>query len=117
MHRVICGGPNPEKRPDCMKGEETDPPARVNGILVGVIPRLGHVIGDIVNRDHPVGEGQHDEDEDGECEIAQKVHGGQLLSARRCGVEGALIWTGVLIIVFPLIFTWRKIRIPSGQVI
>src|SRR5713101_2409401 len=26
MHRVICGGPNPEKRPDCMKSEETDPP-------------------------------------------------------------------------------------------
>jgi hypothetical protein len=82
MHRVICGGPNPEKRPDCMKGEETDPPARVNGILVGVIPRLGQVIGDVMNRDHPVGEGQDDEDEDGECKIAQKVHGSQLLSVK-----------------------------------
>ena len=82
MHRVICGGPDPEKRPDCMKGEETDPPTRVNGILVGVIPRLGHVIGDVMNRDHPVGEGQDDEDENGECKIAQKVHGGQLLSVK-----------------------------------
>src|SRR5467141_1306741 len=106
MHRVIRGGPNPEKRPDRMKGEETDPPTRVNSILVGVIPRLGHVIGDIMNRDHPVGEGQHDEDEDGECKIAQKVHGGQVLSVRCFGVEGALIWTGVLTIVFPLIFVY-----------
>jgi hypothetical protein len=29
-----------------------------------------------MNRDHPVGEGQDDKEEDGECEIAQKVHGG-----------------------------------------
>jgi hypothetical protein len=35
-----------------------------------------------VNRDHPVGEDQDDKDEDGECEIAQKVHGGQLLSVK-----------------------------------
>jgi len=65
-----------------MKGEETDPSARVNGILVGVIPRLGHVIRDVMNRDHPVGEGQDDEDEDSECKIAQKVHGSQLLSVK-----------------------------------
>ena len=76
MHRVICGGPNPEKRPDRMKGEETDPPACVNGILMGVIPRFGDVIRDVMNRDHPVGQGQDDKEEDGECEIAQKVHGG-----------------------------------------
>jgi hypothetical protein len=65
-----------------MKGKETDPPARVNGILMGVIPRLGHVIGDVMNRDHPVGEGQDDEDEDGECKIAQKVHRSRLLSVK-----------------------------------
>ena len=65
-----------------MKGEETDPPTRVNGIGVGVIPCLGHVIGDVVNRDHPVGEDQDDKEENGECEIAQKVHGGQLSSAK-----------------------------------
>jgi hypothetical protein len=79
---MICGGPNPEKRPNCMKGEETDPSARVNGILVGVIPRLGHVIGDVVNRDHPVSEDQDDKEKDGEGKIAQKVHGGQLLSVK-----------------------------------
>ena len=45
-------------------------PPRVNGILVRVIPRLGDVIGDVVNRDHPVGENQDDKEEDGECEIA-----------------------------------------------
>ena len=76
MHRVICGGPNPEKRPDRMKGEETDPPACVNGILMGVIPRFGDVIGDVMNRDHPVGEVQDDKDENDECEVAEKVHGG-----------------------------------------
>jgi len=72
-----------------MKGEETDPPACVNGILMGVIPRFGDVIGDVMNRDHPVGEGQDDKEEDGECEIAQKVHGGQLLSVKSFEVEGA----------------------------
>jgi hypothetical protein len=40
-----------------------------------------------MNRDHPVGEGQDDEDEDGECEIAQKVHGGQLLSVKSFDVK------------------------------
>jgi hypothetical protein len=62
-----------------MKGEKTDPSARVNGILVRVIPSLGHMIRDVVNRDHPVGEDQDDEDENGECKIAQKVHGSQSL--------------------------------------
>ena len=52
------------------------------------------MIRDVMNRDHPVGEGQDDEDENGESEIAQKVHGGQLLSVRCFGVEGAFIWTG-----------------------
>ena len=61
-----------------MQGEETDPPGRVNGIRVGMIPLQGHVIGDVVNRDHPVGEDQDDKEEDDECEIAQKVHGGWL---------------------------------------
>jgi hypothetical protein len=56
---------------------------------VGVIPRLGHVIRNVVNRDHPVGEDQNDENEDGEGEIAQKVHGGQLLSVKSLEVEGA----------------------------
>ena len=88
MHRVICGGPNPEKRPDCMKGEETDPPARVNGILVGVIPLHRHVIGDVVNRDHPVGEDQDDKEEDGKGEITQEVHGGEVLSVRCFEVDG-----------------------------
>ena len=74
-HRVISGGPNPEKRPDGMKGEEADPPGGVNGIRVGVIPLQGHVIRDVVNRDHSVSEDQDDKDEDQECEIAQKVHG------------------------------------------
>ena len=97
MHRVICGGPNPEKRPDRMKGEETDPPAGVNGILVGVIPRLGHVIGDVMNCDHPISEGQDDEDENSECKIAQKVHRGQLLSLKNFEV---------FINVFPSIFVY-----------
>ena len=82
MYGMICGGPNPEKRPDGMEGEKTDPPTRVNGILVWVIPRLGNVIRDVMNRDHPVGEGQDDKDEDGECKIAQKVHRSQLLSVK-----------------------------------
>jgi hypothetical protein len=72
-----------------MQGEETDPPARVNRILVGVIPRLGHVIGDIVNRNHSVSEDQDDKDEDGEGKIAQKVHGGQLLSVNCFEVQGS----------------------------
>jgi len=87
MLRVIGGGPNPEKRPDRMKGEETDPPGRVNGIRVGMIPLQGHVIGDVVDRDHPVGKDYDDEEEDGECEIAQKVHGGQLLSVKYFKVQ------------------------------
>jgi len=70
MLRVIGGRPNPKKRPDRMKGEETDPPGRVNGIRVGMIPLQGHVIGDVVNRDHPVSEDQDDKEEDDECEIA-----------------------------------------------
>jgi hypothetical protein len=41
-----------------------------------------------VNRDHPVGEDQDDKEENGECEIAQKVHGGQLLSVKSFEVEG-----------------------------
>jgi hypothetical protein len=53
-----------------MQSKETDPPAVVNGVLVGMIALLGHDIRDIVNRDHPVGEGQDDEDENYECEIA-----------------------------------------------
>jgi len=65
-----------------MKSEKADPPAGVNGILMGMITRLGDVIRDVVNRDHPVGEGQDDKDEDGECKIAQKVHGGQLLAVK-----------------------------------
>ena len=77
IYRVVRGGPNPEKRPDRMKGEETDPPGRVNGILVGMIPLHGHVIRDDVNRDHSVGEGQDHKDKDGEREIAEKVHGGR----------------------------------------
>jgi hypothetical protein len=72
-----------------MQGKETDPPTVVNGILVGMIPLHGHVIGDVVNSDHPVGEGQDDKEEDGECEIAQKVHGGQLLSVKRFDVRRA----------------------------
>jgi len=36
----------------------------VNGILVGMVPLHGHVIRDVVNRDHPVGEDQDDKDED-----------------------------------------------------
>ena len=97
--RVIGGRPNPEKRPDRMKGEETDPPGRVNGIRVRVIPRLGQVIGDIVNRDHSVSEDQDDKDEDRECKIAQKVHGGQLLTVKCLGVEGNSY-------VFPSIFVY-----------
>jgi hypothetical protein len=51
-----------------------------------VISRLGHVIWDVVNRDHPVAEDQDDKEENDEGEIAQKVHGGQLL-VRCFGVE------------------------------
>jgi hypothetical protein len=67
-----------------------------------------------VDRDHPVGKDYDDEEEDGECEIAQKVHGGQLLSVKyfkvqdiggqqRCfmrwsiatqRIEFGFIWTG-----------------------
>ena len=89
IHRVICGGPNPEKRPDRVKSEQTDPPGRVNGILVGMSPLHGHMIGDVVNRNHPVSENQDDEDEDGECKIAQKVHGGQLLSVKGFEEQGS----------------------------
>ena len=60
MLRVICGRPNPEKRPDRVQRKETDPPTRVNGIGVGVIPLEGHVIRDVVNRDHSVGEDEND---------------------------------------------------------
>ena len=87
MLRVIGGGPNPEKRPNRVKGEETDPPGRVNGIRVGMIPLQGHVIGYVVNRDHPVSEDQDDKKENDECEIAQKVHGGQLLSVKYFKVQ------------------------------
>ena len=54
MHRVIRGGPDPEKRPDRVKSEEADPPARVNGILMGMIPCFGDVIRNVVNRNHPL---------------------------------------------------------------
>jgi hypothetical protein len=102
VHRVICGGPNPEEWPDRMKGEKTDPPARVNGILVRVIPSLSHMIRDVVNRDHPVSEDQDDKDEDGKCKIAQKVHGSQLLSVKSFEVFNKCI-------SFDFWFTQRKI--------
>jgi hypothetical protein len=59
-----------------MQSEETDPPGRVNGILVGVIPFFGDMIGNVVNRDHPVAEDQDDQEENDKGEIAQKVHRG-----------------------------------------
>jgi hypothetical protein len=77
MYRVICGGPNPEKRPDRMESEEADPPTCVDGILVGMIPCFGDVIRNVVNRNHPVGEGQDDKDENNQREVAEKVHRGQ----------------------------------------
>jgi hypothetical protein len=40
-----------------------------------------------VNRDHPVSENQHDKEENNEGEIAQKVHGGQLLSVKHFKVQ------------------------------
>ena len=58
-----------------MQGEKTDPSGGVNRILVWVIPLHGHVIRDVVNRDHPVGQDQNDKEENDECEVAQKVHG------------------------------------------
>jgi len=88
MHRVIRGGPDPEKRPDRVKSEEADPPARVNGILMGMIPCFGDVIRNVVNRNHPVGEGQDDKDENDECEVAEKVHGGQLLAVKALKCSG-----------------------------
>jgi hypothetical protein len=102
MLRVIGGRPNPEKRPDRMKGEETDPPGRVNGIRVRMIPLQRHVIGDVVNRDHPVSENQDDKEENDECEIAQKVHGGQLLSVKCFGVEEAHLDWGAVALTAPL---------------
>jgi hypothetical protein len=59
----------------------------VNGIRVRVIPLQSHVVGDVVDRDHPVGKDQDDEEKDGECEIAQKVHGGKLLSVKYSKVQ------------------------------
>jgi hypothetical protein len=60
-----------------------------------------------MNRDHPVGEGQDDKEENGECEIAQKVHGSQLLSVKSFEV---------FINVFPSIFVYPAQDNP-GQLI
>jgi hypothetical protein len=56
------------------------------------------MIRDVVNRDHSVSEDQDDKDEDGERKIAQKVHGGQLLSVKSFEV--------FKINVFPSIFVY-----------
>jgi hypothetical protein len=47
----------------------------MNSVGVGVIPLQGHMIRDVVNRDHPIGEDQDDEDKDEKCEPAKEVHG------------------------------------------
>jgi len=85
-YRNQFGGPKYDNKKDGGDYRERSSPHRRKEIshsirqrewhLVGMIPLLGHVIGNVVNRDHPVGEDQDDEDEDSECEIAQKVHGG-----------------------------------------
>jgi len=99
MDRVICSGPDPEKRPDRMKSEKADPPARMNGILMGMITRLGDVIRDVVNRDHPVGEGQDDKDENDECEVTEKVHG-DLVGVPDC-CQFAAEWVGPVLDLRP----------------
>src|SRR5262249_4301987 len=78
VHWVICNGPNPKERPDRMKSKKADPAAIMNGILVRMIPLFGNKIGDVVNRNHPVSQDQDCEDEEEECEPAQKVHGSPL---------------------------------------
>ena len=70
--------PDPEERPDRMQGEKADPAGGVNGILVGMVPLLGDVVGDVVDRYHPVGDDQDDNNNQAECEVAEKIHGGEL---------------------------------------
>jgi hypothetical protein len=44
-----------------MQREEAHPSGRVDRILMRVVPRLGDVVGNVVNGNDPVGERQEDE--------------------------------------------------------
>jgi hypothetical protein len=48
----------------------------MDGVLVRVVPLLRDVVGDVVNRDNPVGQDQNHENDECESEIAEEVHGG-----------------------------------------
>ena len=57
-----------------MQREEAYPSGRVDRILMRVIPRLGDVVGNVVNGNDPVGERQEDEHNDYQREETQEVH-------------------------------------------
>ena len=64
-----------------MEGKQTNPSTIMNGILMRVMPLLGDDIRNIVNRDHPISQDKDNEEEDCECEVAQKIHGALLVVA------------------------------------
>src|SRR5262249_31779155 len=74
VDRVVGKGPNPQKRPDRVKSEKTDPSSGMYCILVRMVSLLGDVIWDVMNRNHPVGKRQDDKNQNEKCKPAEKVH-------------------------------------------
>ena len=67
-----------------MQREEAHPPRRVDRILMRVVPRLGDIVGNVVNGNDPIGERQEDEHNDCQCKETQEVHKRQTIEENEC---------------------------------
>src|SRR6267142_6450791 len=74
--RTVDRCPYPQEGPNGMQSEEAHPSGCVDRILMRVVPRLGDIVGNVVNGNNPVGERQEDEHNDSQCEETQEVHNG-----------------------------------------
>ena len=61
--------PDPQERPKRMKREQTDPARRMDRILMRMVAVLCDLVGHVVDRDDPVEQGDHDENEQPERKV------------------------------------------------
>lgn len=73
MLGVIGGLREPKKRPDRVQRKKAHRPAGMDGFLMRIISRLGEVIRNVVNRNHPVSQYEDHKKYDREGEVAEKV--------------------------------------------